>query len=48
MASAKTQCGFHEALEQVRPNARRFVRPAFDEPDEVAKLLAGDVGDLPD
>ena len=32
----------HEALEQVRPNARRFVRPAFDEPDEVARLLAAE------
>ena len=29
----------HQALEQARPNARRFVRPAFDEPDEVARLL---------
>jgi hypothetical protein len=28
----------HEALERVRPNARRFVRPGFDEPDEVARL----------
>jgi hypothetical protein len=30
-----------EALELVRPNARVFVRPAFDEPDEVASLFAG-------
>jgi hypothetical protein len=29
-----------EALEQVFPKARAFVRPAFDEPDEVAMLLA--------
>lgn len=29
-----------EALEQVFPRARAFVRPAFDEPDEVAMLLA--------
>ena len=29
-----------EALEQVFPKARAFVRPAFDEPDEVARLLA--------
>ncbi|HEV8392668.1 MAG TPA: hypothetical protein VGQ37_00280 [Vicinamibacterales bacterium] len=28
----------HEALERARPHARRFVRPAFDETDEVAKL----------
>ena len=26
--------------EQVFPKARTFVRPAFDEPDEIAKLLA--------
>jgi hypothetical protein len=31
-----------EQLEHVRPNARRFVRPAFDEPEAVAKLLGGD------
>jgi hypothetical protein len=30
-----------EALERLRPRARAFVRPAFDEPDAVAKLLAG-------
>jgi hypothetical protein len=29
-----------EALEQVFPRARAFVRPAFDEPDAVAILLA--------
>jgi hypothetical protein len=29
-----------EALEHVFPHARAFVRPAFDEPDEVALLLA--------
>lgn len=28
-----------EALERARPKARDFVRPGFDEPDEVAKLL---------
>jgi hypothetical protein len=28
-----------EALERVFPRARAFVRPAFDEPDEVARLL---------
>jgi len=31
-----------EALEQVFPNARAFVRPAFDEPDEVARLLGNE------
>ena len=30
-----------EALERVFPRARAFVRPGFDEPDEVAKLLSG-------
>jgi hypothetical protein len=29
-----------EALERVFPRARAFVRPAFDEPDQVAMLLA--------
>jgi hypothetical protein len=29
-----------EALERVFPNARTFVRPAFDEPDDVSRLLA--------
>jgi len=29
-----------EALEGVRPRARAFVRPAFDEPDAVAQFLA--------
>ena len=27
-------------IERVFPNARAFVRPAFDEPDEIARLLA--------
>jgi hypothetical protein len=30
-----------EALERVFPGARAFVRPAFDEPEEVSRLLAG-------
>jgi hypothetical protein len=29
-------------LERVFPNARAFVRPAFDEPDDLAKLAAAD------
>jgi hypothetical protein len=29
-----------DALERVFPNARAFVRPALDEPDEVSMLLA--------
>jgi hypothetical protein len=29
-----------EALERARPNARAFVRTAFDEPEAVAKFLA--------
>jgi hypothetical protein len=29
-----------EALEEMFPRARAFVRPAFDEPDAVARLLA--------
>ena len=33
-----------EALERVFPNARHFVRPAFDEPDEVSRLLSSDQG----
>ena len=33
-----------ENLERVFPRARTFVRPAFDEPDEVAKLLALESG----
>jgi hypothetical protein len=33
-----------EELERVFPNARAFVRPAFDEPEEVARLLAMEVG----
>ena len=36
-----------EALERVRPGARAFVRPGFDEPDEVATLLASE-GRRPD
>jgi hypothetical protein len=31
-----------EALERIRPRARAFVRPGFDEPDAVARLLASD------
>jgi hypothetical protein len=31
-----------DALDHTFPNARAFVRPAFDEPDDVAKLLAED------
>jgi len=30
-----------EALEEMFPRARAFVRPAFDEPEAVARLLAG-------
>ena len=33
-----------EALERVRPNARAFVRPAFDEPEAMAIFLAGEEG----
>jgi hypothetical protein len=29
-------------LERVFPCARAFVRPAFDEPDEIAKLIASE------
>jgi hypothetical protein len=29
----------NDALERVFPNARAFVRPGFDEPDQVARLL---------
>jgi hypothetical protein len=29
-----------QEIERMFPRARRFVRPAFDEPDEVARLLA--------
>jgi hypothetical protein len=29
-----------DQLDRVFPQARAFIRPAFDEPDEVAKLLA--------
>ena len=31
-----------DALERVFPNARAFVRPAFDEPDDVSRLLANE------
>jgi hypothetical protein len=31
-----------DELDRVFPNARTFVRPAFDEPDEVAKLYAAE------
>jgi hypothetical protein len=30
-----------EELERIRPRARAFVRPGLDEPDDVARLLAG-------
>jgi hypothetical protein len=33
-----------EALERVFPTARAFVRPGFDEPDEVSTLLAREAG----
>ena len=33
-----------EALERVRPNARTFVRPGFDEPEAVATVLAAERG----
>jgi hypothetical protein len=33
-----------EALERACPNARGFIRPAFDEPDAVARFLAGKEG----
>ena len=32
-----------DEIERIFPNARAFIRPGFDEPDEVAKLLASDV-----
>jgi hypothetical protein len=32
-------------LEQAFPRARAFVRPGFDEPDAVARLLAADAGE---
>ena len=31
-----------DEIERIFPNARAFVRPGFDEPDEVAKLLASE------
>ena len=34
----------HETLERQFPRAKSFVRPAFDEPDAVAHLLATDGG----
>lgn len=34
----------HEAIERSFPKARAFVRPAFDEPDAVARLLASEGG----
>ena len=33
-----------DALERVRPRARAFVRPAFDEPEALAKFLTGERG----
>jgi hypothetical protein len=36
------------AVERVFPNARTFVRPAFDEPDEVARLYTVSGADAPD
>jgi hypothetical protein len=33
-----------EALERVRPRARAFVRPAFDEPEAVARFLVNEAG----
>jgi hypothetical protein len=35
-----------DELERVFPGARAFVRPGFDEPDEVARLLASEGGRL--
>jgi len=35
-----------DELERVFPGARAFVRAGFDEPDEVAKLLAAEGGRL--
>jgi hypothetical protein len=31
-----------DALDSARPQARAFIRPGFDEPDEVAKLIAAE------
>jgi hypothetical protein len=36
--------GLGDALERARPHARSFVRPGFDEPEAVARLLAGERG----
>jgi len=33
-----------DALERVRPRARAFVRPAFDEPEALATFLTGERG----
>jgi hypothetical protein len=33
-----------EAVERVFPRARAFVRPGFDEPDDVSRLLAREAG----
>jgi hypothetical protein len=33
-----------DEIERVFPNARAFVRPGFDEPEEVARLLASEEG----
>lgn len=33
-----------DEIERIFPNARAFVRPGFDEPDEVAKLTAAEAG----
>jgi hypothetical protein len=33
-----------EELERIRPRARAFVRPGFDEPNDVAKLTGGWLG----
>ena len=33
-----------DELERVFPQARAFVRPGLDEPDEVARLLASEAG----
>jgi hypothetical protein len=35
-----------EMLERLRPRARAFVRPGFDEPEAVAKLLAAEGGPI--
>ncbi len=40
--TSRCQVRVGEQLEAAFPNARAFVRPAFDEPDEVARLLSQD------